>query len=106
MTKHITEEKYENLKWEEKREYDKEWVCVCNECKKKWHYLDSVERKMRSQETSNALIGLGFCCNPCVTTATSNANTQIAHQKAQLRSCPKCRSSNVKRKAKYFKETE
>lgn len=104
MGQNITEEEYGKLSWSDKQKYEKEWSCVCNECKTKWHYLDSVEKQMNSQALGNALIGFGFCCNPCVTTATSNANTQIAQQKVKLKSCPKCGSSNVTKKAKSFKK--
>ena len=103
-SKTLTEEEYKELRWSEKQQYVKEWGCVCNECKHKWHYLDSVEKQMRSQQTSNALMGLGSCCNPCMVTATANANTQLKQQEAQLKSCPKCGSSNVTRTAKYFQK--
>lgn len=104
MKQNITEDEYKNLSWSEKNAYVKEWACVCNKCKHKWHYLDSVEKQMNTQQIGNALTGLGFCCNPCVTTAASNANTQIAQQKAKLKSCPKCGSSNVTRSPEFFKK--
>ena len=88
----------------EKKNYEKEWECTCNECKEKWHYLASVEKQMQNQQVGNALMSLGFCCNPCVVSATSNANTHLQQQRANLKSCPKCRSSNVQRTAKYFKK--
>lgn len=104
--KSLNQEEYSALEPAMKKMYIKEHSCVCNECGEKWHYLDSVEKNMNSQEMANALTGLGFCCNPCVTTATSNANTQIAQQKAKLKSCPKCGSSNVTKTEKFFKKQE
>lgn len=101
-TKTLDDEGFNDLTWSEKQQYVKEWACVCNECKHKWHYLDSVEKQMKTQQVGNALMGLGACCNPCMTLATSNANTQLRQQHAQLKSCPKCGSSNVTKTAKYF----
>ena len=100
--KALNEEQFRKLRWMEKQQYMKEWACTCNVCKHKWHYLASVEKQMKNQQVGNALIGLGFCCNPCAVTATSNANTQLEQQKAKLKSCPKCGSSHVTRTAKYF----
>ncbi|MEK6938864.1 MAG: hypothetical protein AABX04_07530 [Nanoarchaeota archaeon] len=100
----MNEEEYRKLTWSEKQQYVKEWACVCNECKHKWHYLDSVEKQMKSQIGMNAFLQMGNCCNPCVGAATSNANTQLTQQRAQLKSCPKFGSSNVTKTAKYFKK--
>ena len=61
MSNSISEEEYNSLDTILKKNYIKEWSCVCNECKHKWHYLDDVEKKIRSQETGNALMGVGFC---------------------------------------------
>ncbi len=102
--KSITNEQYEKLILSDKQKYIKEWVCKCNECGKKWAYLDSVEKEMKRQLAGNALVGLGMCCNPCVTVATSNANTQLSKQVKELKQCPKCKSSNVRCEAKYFKK--
>ena len=77
MSNTITEEKYKSLSWSKKQDYIQEWACICNACSHKWHYLDSVEKQIKREQTSNALMGLGMCCNPCMTTATSNANTQL-----------------------------
>lgn len=104
MTTALSEEEYKDLKWSDKNRYEKEWACLCNECKHKWHYLDSVERQMKTQQFGNAMIGAGMCCNPCAITATSNANTQLRQQQAKLKSCPKCGSSNVTKTAKYFRK--
>ena len=104
MGNSISEEEYNSLDAILKKNYIKEWSCACNECKHKWHYLDDVEKKIRSQETSNALMGVGFCCNPCVAISTSNANTQLEQQRMKLSSCPKCGSSNVQKSSKYFKK--
>lgn len=82
----------------------KEWECKCNACGHIWHYLDSVEKQMTRQVKNNSLIGLGMCCNPCVALGTSNANTALNKQLADLRACPKCGSSDVTRKARYFKK--
>ena len=100
----IEETEFKKLSWSERNKYVKEWVCVCNECKNKWHYLDSVEKEINSQSCNNALIGTGMCCNPCIATATSNANTQLSQQKAKLKSCPNCGTSNITRNAKFFKK--
>jgi len=104
MSNTITESNYKKLSWSRKQEYVKELACQCNSCHNKWHYLDSVEKQIKHEQTSNALMGIGMCCNPCMTTATSNANTQLAQQEAKLKSCPKCGSSNVTRNAKFFKK--
>ncbi len=101
----INEEQYANLKYGSKGNYIKEWVCKCNECGKKWAYLDSVEKEMRRQATGNALMGLGMCCNPCMVLATSNANTQLSKQIKELKQCPECKSSNVKCETRYFKKS-
>lgn len=103
-TNTLTEEERQKLNWSEKSQYEKEWACICNECKHKWHYLASVEKQMGGQQTANALMGLGSCCNPCMVTATANANTQLQQQMTKLKSCPKCGSSNVTKTAKYFKK--
>ena len=104
MSKTINESQYNALEKSEKSQYIKEWSCVCNSCKEKWHYLDSVEKKIDSQQTANALMGLGMCCNPCMTTAMANTNTQLEQQKNKFKSCPKCGSANVTKTAKYFKK--
>ena len=52
----MNEEEYRKLTWSEKQQYVKEWACVCNECKHKWHYLDSVEKQMKSQIGMNAFL--------------------------------------------------
>jgi len=100
----INEEEFNTLSPSEMKEYVKEWSCVCNECSEKWHYLDSVEKEINSQIQTNALTGLAFCCNPCVGSTTSNANTQLSQQRTKLKVCPKCGSSNVAKVAKYFKK--
>ncbi|VVB83630.1 Uncharacterised protein [uncultured archaeon] len=100
----IEEAEFEKLSRSEKKEYIKEWGCICNECRNKWHYLDSIEKEINFQTRNNSLLGLGMCCNPCVALSTSNANTQLSQQKAKLKSCPKCGSSNVTRNAKFFKK--
>ncbi len=82
--------------------YIKEWQCTCNECGNQWHYLDSVEKKMHDQIQTNACTGLSFCCNPCIGLSATNANTQLENQILDLRRCPKCKSSNVRRTEKYF----
>lgn len=104
--KSILEIDYLKLDKAQKKQYVKEWESECNECGKKWTYLAQVENEMERQSLGNALTGLGCCCNPCVTTATSNANTQLSQQLAKLKSCPKCGSSNVKRTPKYFKKQQ
>jgi len=101
--KTLSSEEYQSLSWSEQRKYVKEWACTCNECNKKWHYLSAVEDRIKSEQFNNAMMGLGMSCNPCMTTATSNANTQLEQQEAKLKSCPKCGSSNVTKTAKYFK---
>lgn len=100
----ISEEKYKNLDKLESKSYVKEWSCTCNECKHKWHYLDDVERQIKTQELSNAFMGMGFCCNPCALSAASNANTQLKQQRTKLSSCPECGSSNVTKIQKFFKK--
>ena len=104
MKQNLTEEEYKNISRSKKNSYIKEWVCICNECEHKWHYLDSVEKQMEVQHLGNTLTGLGCCCNPCVTSTVSNANTQIEQQITKLKSCPKCGSSNVTKNAKFFKK--
>ncbi|MFH1175010.1 MAG: hypothetical protein V1725_07810 [archaeon] len=92
------------LNKEDQRNYVKEWHCGCNECGEKWHYLDKVEKEMNSQIGLNGLLQAGNCCNPCVGTATSNANTQLKKQVHELKQCPKCKSGNVTCQARYFKK--
>jgi bacterioferritin-associated ferredoxin len=104
MKQNITEEEYKNLSWSNKNNYVKEWACICNECKHKWHYLDSVEKEMTKQMSLNGLLQAGNCCNPCVGATTSNATTQLKKQLGELKQCPKCGSSNVKKNAKIFKK--
>jgi len=100
--KSVNEEQFQKLNKGDKNKYVKEWSCECGECGKKWAYLDSVEKEMKRQVTGNALMGLGMCCNPCVTLSTSNANTQLSKQMKELKQCPECKSSNAQCKARYF----
>lgn len=100
----INQEQFDKLSPSEKKDYIKEWYCICNVCRKKWAYLDSVEKQIKSQVTGNALMGLGNCCNPCMTVTTSNANTQLRKQLGELKQCIECKSSNVKCEARYFKK--
>ena len=79
----------------------KEWECTCNECKNKWHYLDSAERQLAIMGISNGLLGLGMCCSPCGV-IFSNKSSDLSREMGKLKSCPKCGSSNVTRKAKFF----
>ena len=102
--KEITDEEYKNLSWSEKRDYVCEWKCKCNSCGRVWHYLDSVERNMKSTMSANAFTQLGNCCNPCVAAPLANANTQLNKQIADLKSCPDCKSSDVKKEERYFKK--
>ena len=102
MTKSITEEEYKQLSWKEKFNYVKEWKCKCNECGKHWNYLDKAEKEMRNQIGLNACLQVGYCCNPCMGIATSNANTQLSKQVKELKQCLQCKSSNVKCEARYF----
>jgi len=102
--KFLSESEIKKLSWKEKREYVREWHCTCHNCDKKWNYLDNVEKKMKSQVSTNACVQLGSCCNPCVGLAASNANTQLDKQIQELKQCPECKSSNVKREARYFKK--
>lgn len=104
MAKSISQEEYDDLSPTDKKNYLKEWACVCNECNEKWNYLAEVETKMNSQIFTNACVQTGSCCNPCVGLAASNANTQLNKQVSELKQCPKCKSSNVKRNAKFFKK--
>lgn len=104
--KSINEEEFGNLDSSEKEDYVKEWSCVCNECSEKWHYLDSVEKEIDAQIQTNALTGLAFCCNPCIGTTTTNANTQLSQQRMKLKVCPKCGSANVTKIAKFFKKQD
>lgn len=100
----LNEKEFKELNFGEKLNYVKEWKCVCQECNKKWHYLNSIEKKMESQQLTNSCLQVSFCCNPCVGTATSNANNQLEQQRSKLTSCPECGSSNVKKEAKYHKK--
>jgi hypothetical protein len=54
--------------------------------------------------SANAFTQLGNCCNPCVAAPLANANTQLNKQIADLKSCPDCKSSDVKKEARYFKK--
>ncbi len=100
MANSISEAKYNELSKSEKRGFVKEWSCKCNECKKKWHYLDEIERKMKNQEVSNALTG---CFVPCFSPFTSNKVRESEKQRKELSSCPKCGSANVVKTAKFYK---
>ena len=78
-----------------------EWKCKCNSCGHVWHYLDKVEKTMKKQVGYNTCTSLAIC-NPCVTMAASNANTNLMKQMNDLKSCPKCGSSNVTKEAIFF----
>jgi len=104
MVKSIKEDKYKELTWKEKLQYVKEWHCKCNECGKTWNYLSKVENEMNRQQGLNACLQTGNCWNPCVGAITSNANVQLSKQLKELKQCPKCKSGNVKREARYFKK--
>jgi hypothetical protein len=99
----ISEERYRELEPKERIGYVKEWACKCKECSKKWHYLDSVEKSMQSQACGNALVGCGMPCFSPITTRNVNDSTNKINE---LKSCPKCGSSNVTKEAKYFKKEE
>jgi hypothetical protein len=98
-SKSINQEQYEKLSKEDKKEYIKEWSCECNECGKKWAYLDSVEKSMKTQAIGNALM----CCHPCGA-IFSNKSIDISKQIKELKQCSSCKSSNAKCEAKYFKK--
>jgi|SRR3989344_1227762 len=99
---------FNKLSFSDKKNYIKEWFCKCKHCGEKWHYLDDVEKKMKSQKEVNSCLQEGeLCCNPrpCTTwSITTNASTQLKKQLNELRQCPKCKSSNVTCEAKYFKK--
>ncbi len=104
MAKSIGKKEFDSLEKEDQKKYTLEWNCICNQCKEKWHYLDSVEKRMESQTNANICAGTTMCCNPCATSAMGNANTQLDKQLKELKQCPKCKSGNVKREPKYFKQ--
>lgn len=100
---------FSRLSFIDKKNYIKEWFCKCKHCGEKWHYLDDVEKKMRSQNSTNCCLQAGSCPTGCapffITSAvTSNSQTQLKRQIGELKQCPKCKSSNVTCEAKYFKK--
>lgn len=101
--KFLSSTEYSILDRATKKEYVCEWACKCNNCGKSWAYLDEVENKMNSQIRNNAC-NSAMICNPCVSMAAGNANTQLDKQIKELKQCPNCKSSNVKREARYFKK--
>ena len=103
--KSITEEEFQELESPQQKGYTKEWACKCTECNRKWHYLDSVEKKLQSQILANSLqtVGAACTCNPCLSSATSNASTHLNKELESLKSCPDCGSQNVYKQARFFK---
>lgn len=102
--KFLKEDEYKKLPSADKKNYVKEWSCKCNNCGKKWAYLDKIEKQMKSQAISNSLMGLGMCCNPCGA-IFSNKSIDTSNEIEKLKQCPKCQSSNAKCEARYFKKT-
>lgn len=101
----IYESEYEELPISEREKYVKEWKCGCHECRHVWHYLDSVENEIEKRMHKNYSEknrGSSICRTDFIPTQYS-LSAQLKIQKQNLKTCPKCGSSNVTRGAKYSK---
>ena len=78
----------------------KEIKCKCNQCGNVWHYLEEDEKKLKSQATSNALLGCGMCCNP-FGALFSNKSIDLQREIGKIKKCPKCNSTDVTRTPTY-----
>ncbi len=72
----------------------KEIKYKCNQCGNIWHYLEEDEKKLKSQATSNALIGAGMCCNP-FGALFSNKSMDLQREIDKMKKCPKCNSTDI-----------
>jgi hypothetical protein len=102
--KSISEEKYNSLSKIEQKEYVKEWACSCNECDKKWHFLDSTKKQLESIALSNNLIGTSACCGNPIGLYGANKGREFTNELNKLKQCPDCKSTNIELKAKYHKK--
>jgi hypothetical protein len=82
----------------------KEIKCKCNQCKHIWHYLESDEKRLRSQAAGNAMIGCGMCCNP-FGALFSNKSIDIQKDIDKMKKCPKCNSSDVTKSSIYHEKS-
>lgn len=106
MTKSLSEKEFTNLPKPEQKKYIKEWKCTCNECDETWHYLDDVAKGIDKQIKANA-------CSACGGGGTTEGPAQLNTENKKLelkllvfKSCPKCKSSNVTKEAKYIRKQE
>ena len=104
MGNSISEDDFNKLDSKSKKNYVKEWSCICNECGGKWHYLDDVAKGIKKQIHANA-------CSACGGGGTSEGPAQLNTENKklelkvlELESCPKCKSSNVTKEARYFRK--
>ena len=81
----------------------KEIKCKCNQCGNVWHYLEEDEKKLKTQATSNALIGCGMCCNP-FGALFSNKAADLQRELDKMKKCPKCNSTDVTRTPIYHEK--
>lgn len=81
----------------------KEIKCKCNACGKVWHYLESDLKSIQTQQTGNALIGAGMCCNP-FGALFSNKAMDLKKEADKFNKCPKCNSSNIKKTTIYYEK--
>lgn len=82
----------------------KEWKCKCNSCGHVWHYLDSVEKQMKKQSNQNACMACGNAGpNPAYVMNINKAN-DLNRQIQQLKQCPKCGSSDVRKEERFFQK--
>lgn len=83
----------------------KEIKCICNQCGKVWHYLESEEKQLRTQATGNALMGCSMCCNPFAGLFLNKAN-ELNREADKFKKCPKCGSGDINKKViQYEKKT-
>ena len=81
----------------------KETKCKCNGCGKVWHYLEKDLKSIKTQQTGNALIGAGMCCNP-FGALFSNKAMDLKKEADKFDKCPDCNSSNIKKTTIYYEK--
>lgn len=104
IQKPINHWQFNKLSFTGKKNYVKEWFCECQSCGEKWYYLDTIEKKIKSQISANSCFRLSTCYSPYYGRSARNDSTKLEIRLNELRQCPKCKSSNATCEARYFKK--
>ena len=104
--KSLDKYEFENLRKNgvSSHEYVKEWKLICNECGKKWFYLDKIEKDIAKETTANSLMVLSSCGGGATGAHLNSKSQDLQNKLNELKSCPNCKSSNVSKEEKYYKK--